>query len=58
MNNFGDNFIFFLFLLVKDNEEKKRRERIRTSCEYERKTYNKIVVQILFILTKLCGEGL
>ena len=51
---FDDNRCFSLFLLVKNNRERsKKKKRIRVTCEYERKSCPKIVVQISFLFFEM-----
>jgi len=48
INNFGDNLVFLSFYWLKTMEREKGRERIITSCEYERESCQKIVKKWLY----------
>jgi len=47
-DNFSDNLVFLSFYWSKTMERKKGRERIRISCEYERKSCTKVVTKWLY----------
>jgi len=47
-DNFGDNLAFLSFYWSKTMEREKGRERIRMSCEYERKSCPKVVIKWLY----------
>jgi len=44
-DNFSDNLVFLSSYWSKTMEREKGREMIRTSCEYERESYSKIVTK-------------
>jgi len=49
-DNFGDNHVFLFSYWSTTMEREKGREMIRTTCEYERESCQKMVVQISFLI--------
>jgi hypothetical protein len=47
-DNLGDNFVFLSFDWSKTMEREKGREKIITSCEYERESCQKVVTKWLY----------
>ena len=47
-DNFGDNYVFLSFYWSKTMDREKGRERIRKTCEYERESCQKIVINWLY----------
>jgi len=47
-DNFDDNLVFLSFYRLKTMETEKGRERIITSCEYERESCQKVVAKWLY----------
>ena len=48
IDNFGDNLVSLSFYWLKTMEREKRRERILTSCKYERESCQKVVTKWLY----------